>query len=109
MAYKDAEKQKAFQRQWQREQRLVRRLKTIEKLGGQCVDCGIKDHRVLQLDHTKPLLRNDRKLRYQTTGTGLCRKVLSGKVEASSIALRCANCHQIKTFADRTGFSNYVK
>lgn len=107
MAYSDPVKQKEFQRYWQREQRVKRRTRLIELLGGKCIDCGITDERVLQVDHVEPLLRASAD-RGKTTGVNLARKVLAKKVSSDGLELRCANCHQIKTYEDRKKFKNYI-
>lgn len=107
MAYSDKEKQRAFQRDWQRQQRLARRDKVFSLLGGVCSFCGIGDPRVLQVDHIDPLLRQSASERHATSGSGLISKLFTGQTPLELVQLLCANCHCIKTHeVDRLMFKN---
>lgn len=105
MAYKCVIKQRVYQRNYQRKQSRIRRAKLLGMLGGKCTDCGNADFRVLQIDHVKPILR---KTRGEMGGTRLTARLLAGSEPVSEVVLRCANCHQIKTYNERTTYSNYV-
>lgn len=96
MSYKDKEKQRYFDRIWKRKQRVRNRLKVIKLLGSQCIDCGIMDTRVLQIDHIKPILRAQED-RNKFLGSETISKILNQTIDKNSVALRCANCHMIKT------------
>ena len=61
-----------------------------KKIFGKCVDCGIKDWRVLQFDHIKEKSAN---IADMIKGNSL----LKIKNEIKKCVIRCANCHQIKT------------
>ena len=74
----------------QRNREFVERYK---KTYGKCVDCGITDWRVLQFDHTRDKLNNVSDL-VSTNKAGI--KTI--KEEIRKCEMRCANCHQIKTY-----------
>ncbi len=57
-----------------------------------CVDCGENDVRVLQFDHTDPTTKEDNVSRLVKTSAWV--RVLD---EIRKCAVRCANCHRIKT------------
>lgn len=107
MAYKDIEKQRAFQREWKRKCNLRDRLEAVRILGGKCVgrdgECTVNDFRCLHIDHIVPILRKDKE-----TGGRLARLVVTGKITSEEVQLLCANCHAIKTYeVDRLLFNNY--
>lgn len=61
-----------------------------KKIFGKCIDCGIKDWRVLEFDH----IRGEKKFNigdYRKVGMKLL------KEEIRKCECRCANCHRIKT------------
>jgi hypothetical protein len=66
-------------------------VKRYKKIHGQCIDCGIKDWRVLQFDH----LSNKKYNISDLVGTGMGLETI--KTEIKKCKMRCANCHQIKT------------
>lgn len=70
--------------------RLANRRHAIEYLGGQCIDCGIDDERVLQFDHVY-----GGKHYAVATRMGCDWKILC--VEVDKCELVCANCHVIRT------------
>ena len=80
----------------QTSKKLVDRNKTFvtryKKIFGQCVDCGVKDYRVLQFDHIKDKKHNVSEMIYEG------RKIQLIKEEIRKCEIRCANCHQIKTY-----------
>lgn len=65
----------------------------IERLGGVCIDCGLADHRVLDLHHSDRNGNTDR-ASGMTTGK-LIRAVRDGL--RKDIILLCCNCHRIRT------------
>lgn len=71
--------------------RLKRNL--VDMLGGECVDCGYSTHlAALDFDHIEPAKKKfaiSEGLNYMDS-----RKVMK---EAQKCALRCANCHRVKT------------
>lgn len=105
--YKDKEKQNAFQRVYQRKQRLERKKKAIEILGGKCKRCGYHENiAALQIDHIEPqcLPRN-----HGTWNGGRAINLLArGLISKKGLQLLCANCHAIKTYEiDRKKFGRY--
>lgn len=100
MPYADPEKQRAFQREWQRKQRRERKTAVIAMLGGACEHCGNNDPRVLEIDHVVPLRRPERTKNSGDAGSELWRRVLTGRVARDNVQLLCANCHAIKTLDD---------
>ncbi len=62
-----------------------------KKIFCKCVDCGIKDWRVLQFDHL-----NNKKYNLADLGASAVSLNLI-KTEIRKCEIRCANCHQIKT------------
>tara|TARA_R110000782_G_C14498906_1_gene378339 strand:+ start:99 stop:503 length:405 start_codon:yes stop_codon:yes gene_type:complete len=62
-----------------------------KKIFCKCVDCGIKDWRVLQFDHL-----NNKKYNLADLGASSVSLNLI-KTEIRKCEIRCANCHQIKT------------
>jgi len=77
------------QRLYNRNREFVLRYK---KIFGKCVDCGIKDYRVLQFDHLKDKEHNISHM----VGEGY--SLANIKKEIKKCVFRCANCHQIKTY-----------
>ena len=108
MGYKDYEKQKYYQRIWKRRQNVINREKVLNMLGSRCVDCGIDDVRVLELDHKELQHRNKSHVNYMNTGCNLVSGILSGRIKKDSVEIRCANCHKIKTNSQRNQFRNYL-
>ena len=67
------------------------RLAVIHTLGGECKHCGIKDMRVLQIDHIHGRGHQER----EAIGfIGIRRKILKGNIK--DYQLLCANCNWIK-------------
>ena len=78
-----------------RQQHIARNREYIRKVksAGCCVDCGIKDWRVLDFDHVNLA---DKKLNVSR----MARDAYSIEAIACEIAkceIRCANCHRIRT------------
>ena len=79
-------------------QRETLREQVLSYLGSHyCVDCGNDDLRVLQFDHVRGTKKYDIS---SIIGRGLSVKTLSDEIKKCEV--RCANCHQIKTF-ERAG------
>lgn len=103
--YKDTEKQNAFQRAYQRKQRLARKHKAIKMLGGKCKKCGYDENiNALQIDHIKPILR---KQHGTHAGGNLSRRIANGALPMTLFQVLCANCHAIKTYEERKSFASY--
>lgn len=68
--------------------KIRRRKKLIQKLGGKCVNCGITDWRLLQINHINGGGRKERLL----LGKKLYTDILKGKRE-EDYNLLCANCN----------------
>jgi hypothetical protein len=62
-----------------------------KKIFCKCIDCGIKDWRVLQFDH----LHNKKYNLADIGSSGVSLNLI--KIEIRKCEIRCANCHQIKT------------
>ena len=77
-----------------------KRAKALQMLGNQCVRCGITDHRVLQIDHITPLLRNQSGKDYKDTAQQVLQSAAMCQDIDAIYQLLCANCHQIKTYHD---------
>lgn len=74
------------------------RTKTIEALGGKCVQCGFADERALQIDHINGGGQTDRKKRGFNSGYNYTfyRQILSEPTFKENYQLLCANCNWIK-------------
>jgi hypothetical protein len=96
--WKNIEARRKYYREHQCKVRRETRLKIIKALGGECVKCGIKDKRVLQVDHIngggcKELRLIDSKLgRYKYA------KKIIAQAKKGKYQLLCANCNWIKRF-----------
>lgn len=69
------------------------RLATLEILGNECVKCGFKDKRALQVDHINGGGGAERKKCKQFFGKYILEEILAGK---KKYQLLCANCNWIK-------------
>jgi len=71
-----------------------------------CVDCGTKDHRILEFDHVRGTKR-----KFGRT-EGVSYMVRNGykwstiKREIEKCEVRCRNCHKIKTYKDYDYYKN---
>jgi len=90
-----------------REYTRKRRLQLLEIVGKtKCINCGIKDPRVLQLDHIdgkgnldkKRFVGSSHKLGYYIRNSGEAQR---------NLQILCANCHSIKTY--ESGDYKYVR
>ena len=95
MSYRNSNKRQEYQKNWQKEKAHRLRAATIAHLGGECVRCGIRDSRVLQIDHIVPVRISNKKRVRQIP---FYNAILIG--EEINVQLLCANCHAIKTAED---------
>lgn len=70
-----------------------------------CVDCGIKDSRILDFDHVDKNNKIASVCKLVNSGTSE-QKILD---EIKKCEVRCANCHRIKTAIDFNYRSNDIK
>lgn len=68
------------------------RLLVMRALGGKCVACGIRDVRVLQINHRNGGGTRER-LEAGLSGSKLVRDLLNGRRRLDDLDLRCANCN----------------
>jgi hypothetical protein len=73
------------------------RIDVVNKMGNQCVYCGVSDVRVLQIDHINGGGRNEQK-KYSTQG--IYRRILQMSIDECKIhyQILCANCNWIKRY-----------
>ena len=89
-----------------RRRRRYSRFLAIRKLGGCCLHCGIKDLRVLEIDHITGDGDLERPNGRGNAGTFQRKQIqLILKTPLSELADRyqilCANCHRIKTYENQ--------
>lgn len=77
-----------------------RRAKLLEYLGGKCVDCGIDNPSLLDIDHKEP-----KKKTFNVSGTNLLKNWNRILEETDKCVLRCKNDHWLKTIANRDMWS----
>lgn len=65
----------------------------IAALGGKCIECGISDLRVLEIDHIDPAIKQRPKHRQYPLNV----RVVLWEKEMGNLQVLCANCHRIKT------------
>ena len=93
------EKYKAKAKVWSEEQKR----KFVEWLQTQvCMDCGIGDHRVLDLDH----VRGEKVMNVSAMIGRRSEEALWEEVDKCEVV--CANCHRLRT-AERGGFYDYLR
>lgn len=93
----DPEKLAAHMARSARGQRATRRWLSEYKMERGCVDCGFNRHpAALQLDHTGEKSADISSLRSSV-------KRMMTEIEAGECVVRCANCHSIKTWAEKNG------
>jgi hypothetical protein len=90
--YKLTEKQRTYNREYLRQRNLRLRLEALAKLGGRCVNCGIDDIRVLQIDHIAGGgMKELKKMHYGAYHENVIAEARNNKYQ-----LLCANCNWIK-------------
>ena len=92
MSYKDPIKQKKYQRLWRRKRAIQDRIRAYKLLGGECINCGITDGRVLTIDHIEPELRPNN---HGYSSTRLKAKIVNGS-EAFVPKLRADSIDDVK-------------
>ena len=70
--------------------------KLFELLGKECSSCGIKDLRVLEINHINHKIKDKRLLTRKITKAS--RRTRIYLKEINNIELLCANCHRIRTW-----------
>lgn len=111
MPYKDINKKREWQRNWNAKKRVQWKKEAINKLGGSCVRCGYSEStHALHIDHIKPQLYNRKQYNRYNSGGGLHREIARGNITLDNLQLLCANCHMIKTYEeDRKYFKSNMK
>ena len=94
--YADQVKLKAYTRRKYANRYSVLRSRAITMLGGQCTNCGISDMRVVQIDQVITVGKNRPILKALLISIG------NGSIDTSNLQVLCANCHMIKTSAERS-------
>ena len=81
---------------WAKNHRRKRRLKAIEYLGGECVDCGKEEDEnegiKLEFDHVDPCNK------LYTIASHISHSWEKLKTELDKCELRCVPCHKAKTY-----------
>ena len=72
-----------------------RKIKLFKSMGGQCIHCGINDHRVLQIDHINGGGKTEIKKVSRKSYYGLVKK------NPEKYQLLCANCNWIKRWEEK--------
>jgi len=67
----------------------------IAALGGKCVECGIDDHRVLDIDH----IDREKKLKERKRTGNWLNRLKDWKANEGNLRLLCANCHRVHTWS----------
>jgi len=70
------------------------------KLFGKCIDCDIKDWKVLEFDHIKDKVMNVSRMSSNHYSLDKIKK------EIKKCEIRCVNCHKIKT-REQLGWFNF--
>jgi hypothetical protein len=91
------EQRKATDRAYYVNYRRQIRQQVIEKLGGQCKECGFSDWRALQIDHVNG---GGTKHRKQSTNIFAYYKEILVNLDTGHYQLLCANCNQIKRYTE---------
>src|SRR3972149_3591234 len=85
-------------RQYHRDLRARHREYVREILKGSvCVDCGYSDWRALDFDHIDPATKFD-SVSAMLSQTWKLNRIVD---EVSKCAIRCPNCHRIRTYEER--------
>lgn len=71
-----------------------RKIEILNKLGGQCIKCGISDIRVLEVNHKE----RDKKERPAKLVYNWTRRLKEWEKNMSNLELLCANCHRKHTW-----------
>jgi len=81
-----------------RKRTLQIRTNVINRLGGKCMNCGIDDFRVLQIDHIYGEGKKDRKERFEGSPLKYYKFLLTKPLEEIKLTYQilCSNCNWIK-------------
>ena len=96
------------QRDRQRKSRLKRRQDAADALGGECVQCGEADIRLLDFDHIEPVgwRSAGEKANGQHNPNTINKMVKDGEDPAQVYQLLCVRCHRLKTFENEDYLAN---
>lgn len=83
-----------------KQQYLAYKLKVFTKLGGECVTCGIQDHRCLQIDHINSNGAEDRR-EFGNSRHSFYKRVFEDVEAESKYQLLCANHNWIKRWENK--------
>lgn len=91
------QRQQVYQNNYHTQQRAERYKKINQyKLDKGCIDCGYREHpAALDFDHRDPSLK------YANIAQMITYSWKAIKAELDKCAVRCANCHRIKTYYNR--------
>ena len=89
MSIKWREQNKEKVHQYARNHKQKRRKQVIEYLGGKCINCGISDWRLLQVNHINGGGNEERRIR---TNYKTWEQILNGE-RSGEFDVRCANCN----------------
>lgn len=74
------------------------RREVISMMGGKCVNCGLSDHRVLEISHKNDDARWRSRDKWGSGfGRAQHRKMLAGLLPIDDLELLCPNCHALHT------------
>src|SRR5271157_5457557 len=110
MPQKTIEERRAYHRAWSAKHREQKRHETNSSreadkafvwtyYGNKCNHCGLRDIRVLQLDHINRDLRKTS--RWKRGGKGLYAALRRGEFSMEDFQLLCANCNWIKRYENK--------
>lgn len=86
---------RAYMRRYMQDRYYRRRAEAIERLGGQCVDCGCADPDALEFDH-----KNRRAKSFDVAKAFASMAQHRLDREVAKCVLRCRPCHEVKTRTD---------
>ena len=100
MPYKDPNRQREYQRQWDKDNREKRRayrarkrLEVIEFLGGKCVYCGCNIPKALEINHINGGGQEERRRRKTRDSYGFHLDILAGRRTTEDLELTCIACN----------------
>lgn len=100
MPYKNPNKQREFQKEWQRKHRAEARkyqrslrTKVLELLGGKCVYCGCNDFEALEINHINGQGAKEKQKRWKHGNKGYYCAILNGTRSIEDLELTCRVCN----------------
>lgn len=100
MPYKDPEKNREYQRNWQRKRRNKQkeydrrvRIRVLEKLGGKCVYCGCDNFNALEINHINGCGRREKRERWKSGSKAYYLAILNGSRKTDDLELTCRVCN----------------